>query len=197
VPIQQSRTQIPSEPRKYKLVNLQTYIENKIHEKEERIRFLKQDSKKIKEPINEDIFECSLIKGQRAIMNKLAEFNPKVKKEIIGVQGSWKVWGKGLREMQNCVKRGVNVRLIGVVDNDTLKRAKEWKKTGSQIRIWNKNLGLPPRFTIFDNKFARITFGKPEVRDSKEYITIWTNSKPLIYILKSQFEIFWKRCKTF
>ena len=184
--------------KKYKLVNLQTFIENKIKETDENLKILKKDSKKIKEPIDSDEFSFSLIKSQRAIMNKLAEHNPEVKKEVFGVQGSWKVWGKGLREMQNAIRKGVNVRAIGIINKETRKRALEWKKTGCEIRIWNKKFGdYPLRFTVFDSKWARITFGKPEIADSKDYITFWTNSKSLIRMLKREFEVLWKGCKAF
>jgi len=189
---------IPGEPHKYKLVNLQTYIEDKIKEKENLLSIIKKDSKKIKEPVDSEEFSFSLIKSQRAIMNKLAENNPKVKKEIFGVQGSWKLWAKGLREMQNTIKKGVKVRAIGIIDKETKKRALEWKKVGCNIRIWNKKFGdYPLRFTVFDGKWARITFGKPEIADSKDYITFWTNSKSLIQMLKREFEVLWKECKVF
>ena len=39
-------------------------------------------------------------------MNKLAEHNLKVKKEIIGVQRNWKYWGEGIRAMEKTIKKG-------------------------------------------------------------------------------------------
>ena len=72
----------------------------------------------------------SIIKGQRAIMNKLADNNSRVKKEILGVQRNWKVWGEGLRTIKNIVSGGVKVRFIGIINEETKKRALEWKETG-------------------------------------------------------------------
>lgn len=189
--------QIPSEPKKYKIVNLQTHIENKIKQKQLTLKLLKEDSKKIKEPADKD-FVFSLIKSQQAIMDQLAEHNPKVKKEIFGVQGNWKLWAKGLRQVQDCVKRGIDVRLIGIINNETKKRAIEYKKIKCKVKAFNKNFSeYPLRFTIFDNKTARITFGKPEIKNPKDYITIWTTSKPLIAILRREFLNMWKQCKNF
>jgi len=63
-------------------------------------------------------------------------------------------------------------------------------------RAYNNSFGeYPLRFTIYDNSEARITLGKPEISDPKDYITIWTKSKPLINILRSQFMNMWKNCK--
>jgi sugar-specific transcriptional regulator TrmB len=190
---------IPGEVKRYKLINLQTFIDNKLKEKKNQIKQLKESSKILesaKEKEQEFVF--SLIKGQKAIMNKLAEHNPKVKKEILGVQRNWKVWGEGLRAMQNTVKKGIKVRIIGTINAETQKRAVEWKNIGCQIRAYNNKFGeYPLRFTIFDNKEARITIGKPEIQNPEEYVTIWTTSKPLIAILRKQFIDMWKESKKF
>ena len=190
---------IPEKNKKYKLLNLQTHIENKIKDKEAIIKDLKLSSeniKELKEPDEKSLF--SIIKSQRAIMDKLAESNVGVKKEIFGVQRNWKVWAKGLREMEKAVKRGIDARIIAVINDETKKRALEWKKTGVKIKIYNKKFGESPlRFTIFDDKEARITIGKPEIPDPENYVTIWTKSKPLINILRKQFLEMWEECKSF
>ena len=190
---------IPTETKKYKLINFQTFLKSKIKEKEDNIKQLKKDFKKIgKVEEREEQFVFSLIKGQKAIMDKLAEHNPKVKKEILGVQRNWKIWGEGLRQMQKCINNKVNVKIIGIINSETKKRAQEWKKLGCKIKAYNSKFGeYPLRFTLFDNKEARITIGKPEIQDPKDYITIWTTSKPLIIILRRQFEDMWKQSKSF
>lgn len=190
---------IPGETKRYKLINIQTFIRNKIKEKENQIKQLKQSSKNL-ESINEkeQEFVFQLIKGQRTIMNKLAEHNIKVKKEILGVQRNWKVWGEGLRAMQKTIRKGVKVKIIGTINPETQKRAKEWKSIGCEVHAYNTKFGEHPlRFTIFDNKEARITIGKPEIANPEEYITIWTTSKPLIATLKKQFTDMWKNSKKF
>jgi len=187
-------SQIPGKLKKYELINLQTFINGKIKEKESNLKSLKENSKKIKTLKNsDDEFSFSLIKGQKAIMDKLSEKNIQVKKEILGVQRGWVVWGEGLRQMQTATRKGVKVKLIGVVDSETEKRAREWKEVGCEIRKFNSKFGeFPLRFSIFDNKEARITLGKPEVSKPEDYITIWTSSKPLISLLRKQFEEMWK-----
>jgi len=95
--------------------------------------------------------------------------------------------------MKKAVKRGVDVKFIGVINKDHMEKVVEWKKTGAKIKGFNKEFGeYPLRFSIFDNKYARITIGKPEIQNPKDYITIWTDSKALINMLRNQFMLMWK-----
>lgn len=187
------------EPRRYRLINLNNLVKEKLEQKEAKLKELKEGFRNI-EGIDdkEGQFVFSLIKGQKAIMNKIVELNKNAKKEIFGVQRNWKYWGEGIREMEKGIKRGVNVKLIGVVNKETEIRAKEWKKAGCKIRAYNKKFGkYPLRFSVFDGKYARITIGKPEIKESKDYITILTDSKPLVNMLRNQFLQMWKECQKF
>jgi len=185
--------------KKYQLINIKTFINERLKEKENALKKLKQGSKVISDlRDSETSASFSLIKGQLSIMNKIAEENEKVEKEILGVQRNWKVWGKGLRAMENAVKRGVIVKQIGIINEETTKRAEEWKKTGIQIKKYNSKFGeYPLRFSIFDNKTARITIGKPEIQKPEDYITIWTDSRALILMLRNQFFEMWKECERY
>ena len=88
--------------------------------------------------------------------------------------------------------------MIGVINDETKKRALEWKKTGCKIKAYNKMFGENPlRFTIFDNKEARLNIGKPEITNPDNYLTIWTKSPALINTLRRQFESMWKECENF
>ena len=188
---------LPVEPKKYEVINLKGFINKKIKEKESKLGELKKNSKNIESMREkEEQFVFSLIKGQRAIMNKLVEVNQNVKKEILGVQRNWKYWGEGVRAVGDAVKKGVKVRFIGVVNDENIEKVKEWKKVGCKIRVYNEKFGkYPLRFSVFDGKTARMTIGKPEVKESRDYITIFTDSKPLVRMLRNQFLGMWKECK--
>jgi sugar-specific transcriptional regulator TrmB len=189
-------SRIPSDTKKYRLINLKGFVDRTIRRRQKELDLLKGESDKIEDLADEEPAVFSLIKGQRAIMNKLAETNLKVEKEILGVQRNWKIWGEGLRAMKEAVKRGVVVKQIGVINEETWKRAKEWKEVGVKIRGYNEKFGeYPLRFSVIDNKYARITVGKPEIQDPKEYITIWTDSKALVRMLRNQFMKMWKESK--
>jgi sugar-specific transcriptional regulator TrmB len=190
---------LPGEIKKYQIINLDSFVKKKINEKKIKLSEMRKISKIFNEKsFFEEKFVFSLIRGQRAIMNKLAENNLKVRKEIIGVQRDWKIWGEGLRAMQKTIKNGVDVKLIGNVNERNRQRALEWKKLGCKIRKYNKKFGdYPLRFSIFDGKEARITIGKPEIQNPEDYITIWTTSKPIVAILRKQFLEMWKQSEKF
>ncbi len=190
---------LPGQIKKYQLINFDGFVKKKIVDKKKKLSEMKQFSKLFgKTSLFEEQFVFSLIKGQRAILNKLAENNSKVKKEILGVQRDWKVWGEGLRTMEKSIKKGVDVKFIGCVNGNRGKKAVEWKKIGCKIKAYNKKFGeYPLRFSVFDGKEARITIGKPEIQNPEEYITIWTTSKPIVAILRKQFLEMWKESKEF
>jgi sugar-specific transcriptional regulator TrmB len=185
---------LPVEPKKFKLMNIETFVSKKLKEKEDNLKELKKKSKQIKEiGDKEEQFTFTLIKGQQAIMDRLAEANRNVKKEILGVQRNWKYWAEGIRAMKDAVKKGVDVKLIGIVNDDNKSRVVEWKKIGCKIKKYNNKFGeFPLRFSIFDNKWARITIGKPEIQNPDDYLTIWTDSKAMIAMLRNQFMQMWK-----
>jgi len=191
---------IPSQKNEYRTLNIQTYIEKRLNEKEKLLRELKDSSKeieKIDESEEESVF--SIIRGQQAIMDQLAEENYKERnKEVLGVQRNWKVWGKGLRAIRKSIKDGAKVKMIGIINEETKQKALEWKKMGCKIRAYNSEFGeYPLRFTIFNSKRMRLTIGKPEIQDPKDYITIWTTSKALINIMRAQFEKMWEESNPF
>lgn len=191
--------EIPNGNKKYKLINLNTFVKEKLKEKQAKLKQL-EISSKILEQLQDkhDNFSFQVIVGQSAIMNRLAEHNLNVKHEILGVQRNWKYWSDGIRAMQSAIKRGVKVKLIGEINEENKKRVKEWRNIGCKIKHYNKKFGENPlRFSIFDNKQARVTIGKPEIQNPDDYITIWTDSKPLVNMLKDQFMQMWKESETF
>jgi sugar-specific transcriptional regulator TrmB len=191
--------ELPNGNKKYQLINLNTFVKEKLQDKHAKLKQL-EISSKILEKLRDkqENFSFQVIIGQKAIMNKLSENNQKCRKEILGVQRNWKYWAEGVRAMQSAIKRGAEVKLIGEISRENKKRVEEWQKIGCNIKHYNKKFGENPlRFSIFDNKEARVTIGKPEIQNPEDYITIWTDSKPLVNMLKNQFMQMWKESKSF
>lgn len=187
-----------SPDKKYRLINVRAFVEERLSEREHELENMKNSFEEVELDNQSEEASFEIIKGQKAVMNKIVEINENVKKEILGVQRSWKVWGSGLRVMEKLMKDKVEVKMIGLINGETKGKAAEWKDIGCKIKAYNKKFGeFPLRFTIFDNKLARITLGKPEIPDPKDYITIITTSKPLITILRKQFLEMWKESKSF
>ena len=67
-------------------------------------------------------------------------------------------------------------------------------ETGAKIRIFNeKKFGpLLPRISIIDGEIARLTIGKPEVKEEKDYLTLWTESQAFAQMLKTHFMNMWR-----
>lgn len=99
--------------------------------------------------------------------------------------------------MKEAVDRRVKVKMICTFDKNKISSYEAWLKTGARIRVFNENLFGPllPRITIFDGGNARLTIGKPEVKEEKDYITLWTESKAFSQMLKNHFMNMWKNSK--
>lgn len=135
-----------------------------------------------------------VIKGKRAVEDKLAIQNTKVKKEILSCNNLSKILYKNIRTMKEAVKRGVNIKMICTFEKENVDSYKEWLSTGAKIRIFNKKIFGPilPRITVFDGEYARLTIGKPEVKDEENYLTFWTESKAFSQMLKKHFMNMWR-----
>ncbi len=138
-----------------------------------------------------------LIKGQKAVQEKLLLTNTKVKKEILGCNVLSKILYKHIRMMKEAVKRGVNVKIICKYDPDKNRVYSAWLKTGAEIRVFNEKIFGPllPRISIFDGEIARLTIGAPEVKRKEDYITFWTESKAFAQMLRNHFLNMWKESK--
>src|SRR3989344_8681735 len=101
---------LPKEKKVYQVINFKTYIQEKIKQKEVQIKKLKKQSQEIDTNTDCEEFIFSLLKGQKTIINKLAEHNAKVKKEILGVQRNWKLTGQNLQALKKSISKGVNIK---------------------------------------------------------------------------------------
>ena len=99
--------------------------------------------------------------------------------------------------MKEAIDGGINVKMICTFEENKIPSYKAWLKTGAKIRVFNEKLFGPllPRISIFDGTIARLTIGKPEVKNEEEYITIWTESKAFAQMLRSHFMNMWKDSK--
>lgn len=185
---------LPVTPRKFKITNPEL-LEEEVKELNSSIQSLK---KLIETPIANEFKDLFwVIKGQDAIINKLAAENKKAKKEILACSRLSKRFYKNIRIIKECVDKGINFKIICNFKSENIKSYKAYLDTGAKIRVFNEKAFGPllPRITIFDGSIARLTIGRPEVKDNKEYITLWTESKVFATMLKSHFNNMWKRCE--
>jgi sugar-specific transcriptional regulator TrmB len=135
-----------------------------------------------------------VIKGKKAIVQRLAVQNSRVKKEIVACNKLSKIIYPNVRTLKDAVRRGVKVRMICTFDRSNICSYKAWLKTGAEIRVFNNKMFGPllPRMSIFDGECARLTIGRPEVQRDEDYITLWTDSKAFAMMLRSQFMNMWR-----
>lgn len=185
---------LPVSPRKYKIADPELFKEE-IKELNTSVDALIRLVEQPKETPFRDLFW--VIKGQRAIEEKMAAQNAKSKREVLSCNNLSRPIPKNIRIMGEAVKRGVRIKIICNFDENKVPSYREWMKTGAKIRVLNtKRFGpLLPRISVFDGEIARLTVGKPEVEKEEDYLTLWTESKVFARMLKNHFMNMWKNSK--
>jgi sugar-specific transcriptional regulator TrmB len=185
---------LPISPKKFKINNPEIF-RDEIKEMNNSVNELIKIVENPKVQEFRDLFW--VIKGQKAIQEKLAVENSNVKKEILACNKLSRILFKNIRTMKDAVKRGVKVKMICTFDKSKIPVYKEWLNTGAEIRVFNEKMFGPllPRIGIFDGIIARLTIGKPEVSNEEEYITLWTESKAFAQMLRNHFFNMWKNSK--
>lgn len=184
---------LPVSPKKYKIANPELFREE-IKELESSMNELIKLITQPKKDEHKDLFW--MIKGQKATMERILSENEKCEKEIAFCSNLSRPMYKNMRILEQTLKRGVNVKIICKYKKENESLYKEYLKMGAKLRVFNeKEFGpLLPRIGIFDNKTARLTIGRPEVKNEEEYITLWTESKAFSQMLKKHFMNMWKQC---
>jgi sugar-specific transcriptional regulator TrmB len=182
---------LPLSPKKYKITNPELF-RDEIDELNITVSSL---LKMIEQPKKTEFKEVFwILKGKKAIEDRLYIQNKKTKFEILTCNKNPKLIYKNIRTIQDAVKRGVKVKVICTLEHHTLESHKAWMKAGAELRVFNKEKFGPllPRITIFDSEVARLTVGEPEIPDDEDYLTLWTESRSFAFMLKSQFMNMWR-----
>lgn len=185
---------LPVSPRKYKVSGSESLRED-IEEMKSSVSDL---IKMIEQPKAAEFRELFwVIRGKKAIQEKLSEESRKAKKEILSCNRLSRILHNNIRTMKDAVDRGVNVKMICTFEKNKIPSYKAWMKTGAQIRVFNERLFGPllPRMSVNDSRVARITIGRPEVTRDEDYITLWTDSKAFSLMIRSHFINMWKNCR--
>jgi sugar-specific transcriptional regulator TrmB len=187
---------MPTTPRQYRLDNLKKMRELLSKKRQELTlvqRELEQIEKQATYPIAQHQEFFWVVKGQKAIQERLRLQNETVSNEILTVNKLSKYLPMNLRAMKECVKRGVTVHMICIVDAKNYQNVLRWKSTGAQIRVYNAKLfgNSFPRFSVLDSQKVRLTIGEPEVSRSEDYVSLWTENKGLAILFRNYFFSLW------
>jgi len=185
---------LPLSPRKYRIFDPGQFRE----EVEDISKSFDSLVKLIEQPKQQEFRDLFwILKGKKAILEKLSAHSEKARKEVLSCNRLSRPFFKNIRTMKEAVDRGVKVKMICTFDRKNIYSYVEWMKTGAKIRVFNHDKFGPllPRITIFDGKIARLTIGRPEVKNDEDYITLWTESKAFAQMLRNHFIIMWKDSK--
>ena len=184
-------------PKKYFIVN-DRIIDELILKKEEKLLLLKEkvdELKKSKEMLNPSIL--SIIDGDDEIHKLIEHSNSSIKTEIFSCSRLTKMHYGCFRTLKDAIERGVKVKFISIYNGDNFDVLRKYYNIGVEIRLFDNKKKVFPKIGLFDKKFTRITIWEPDVKDKKDYKTIWANSKILYNIVENHFNKIWEESLIF
>jgi sugar-specific transcriptional regulator TrmB len=192
---------LPVSPAKFKILDI-NQLKDIISEKkkellkiESNVNRLIEESSKPKSKDFKEIFW--IIRGKKAIINKMKEQNLKTKNELLSINRLSVANPINLKNMKIAIKKETKVLMLVPNIKKNIRNVKKWQAIGVDIREYDeKRFGaIGTRISVFDKKTVRITFGEPDVSRDEDYITLWAESPYLANIMRNYFYGIWKRSK--
>lgn len=180
---------IPVSPKKFRIIDPEAFNEEIDNLK----KGVSDLIKLVEQPKIEEYKEFFWItKGRKAIHDKFAIHNLKVKKELLICHKISKSYSKNIKTIKEAIEQGVKVKIITTYDEKETDAYDIFKKIGAEIKFYDeKKYGKLLRISIFDGKNASIVIGSPEVRSHEDYIMLWTESKIFANMLRNYFLSVW------
>ena len=178
-------------PKKYFILS-DSILDDMIKEKEEQLLRLKQefeDMKKKKEKINPSVL--SIIEGEDEVHKVIEYSNHNIKKEILSCSRLTKMYYSCYRSLKLALDRGIKAKFVVLYNKNNFDVIKAYYDIGVEIRIYNKK-DIFPKIGLLDGKYTRITIWKPDVKNPKQFKTIWANSSLLYRIVRNHFNKIWE-----
>ncbi len=142
--------------------------------------------------------------GKQRIVDTIIEMIDSAKEDVVLTTRYWgSKWGnkriqnefgieKFRKSIKNAVERGVKIRIVGNIDENTIKNAIEIKTAGASVR--HIQYGYL-RFIIQDNSKLLIAVSEPYTETLHFYYAIITNHKELVLFFKDYFNNLWNEAK--
>lgn len=180
--------ELPTKPKKYRAANLLTQLKSRAKTRREEIDNLERriesfTTESISKQSNEQKFWVT--EGADAMIKKIANTLPDIKKESIGYIDIWKGIPENYHAVEKAIARGVKFYFLGSVDNpEAISIARKYIKLGVEIRE-HKTTGAG--YSIFDNRYLQIRVSEQKV------ISLWIDNKYLANILRQHFFQVWQK----
>ncbi len=185
-------------PRQFKIHSLERF-ESILEEREKNFQDMKVSLTALKQQIKSQTVSgestALVLMGKQRIVDKLNEITPSITKYQYGKGGRLTFYPKSARTVREAIARGVDVRFLVHYDQTHEPDIQKWRDIGVKIRFHPKSKQESIRFSIFDDKICRITFGTPEISREEDFISFWIESPGFASLLKDQFLEMWKKAK--
>jgi len=194
---------LPISPRKFKILD--------INQLKETVQEQKNSVNAIEKTLNKFIIESNkpklkefkevfwIIRGKQAITKKMSLQNKLTKKEMLSFNKLSTANPTNLRNMKTAINNGVKAKMLVPYNKEAKTNIKKWENVGVEIRKYDESKWGPigTRFSVFDKKIIRITFGEPDVSDTENYITLWAESPHFANVMRNYFLNIWNKSKVF
>ncbi len=193
--------ELSGKPMRFKILSFER-LKDMINERRKELDRLEKQADKVMadlENIPGETFQDMVwvIRGQKAIMEKMILETKKTGKEYLSCSRSSIDVAKGFKSKQEAIRNGAKVKVIGALNKNNMHIVKKWMKIGVEYRVYNEKKFGPygVRFGVFDDRACRLTIGKPDVQRAEDYVTIWSESPSLINMFRRQFYQMWEECE--
>jgi len=192
-------SQLDLNPKQYQVIGVEKF-RMILEEKEKKIKNLKIEinllEKNLNNKTNSPESLARVFKGKDKIFQMLDEVIPKIEKYQYTSAGGLTLKSKSSRLIQKQIKKGVDYRFLGYFDYERIKTYKKLIEIGVKIKFIKDEKRKGLRFSTFDDKFCRITIGKPQIEREEDYLTFWIQSPAFAILLKETFLHLWKESNT-
>jgi sugar-specific transcriptional regulator TrmB len=128
----------------------------------------------------------SVIKGYESFFKKMKEVTQRSKESSIGIVQNWRTDKEILDLEKSAIKRGVKIRYLGPVNDET----KDFVDARTEFGIKIRNHTSPlTRFAVWDSKIVMISIKKDK---QDEFMSLWIENEVLSKIFADYFENLWK-----
>jgi len=177
-----------AKPKKYVIIDPKVVIDKIIELKQQEITDLKQSQDHVAKLLQ--VFQTKqdddfiIMRHRDKILHYLSKQVQKAKK-CYWACVAFNASSTPLMEiLKHKIKEGFEVRIIGYGKDNFI--VQKYKNLGCKVRITD-TITPPMRFSLFDQKFLALTLAD----EKRDYVTLWTNSKPLVNSMLNLFQHYW------
>lgn len=189
--------EVNGRPKKYRVVDLETALEQLILAKRKELENLQSQTELLKNelknmgPASDDTESEKVmkVKDKNDFLKILAQEIEKAKKEVLAFSKVGQGHSLLKQKLKTAAQKNVNVRLISHVLGDATALSKELKEAG----IKNKNYKHGMTAFVIDNKKVILALSDLEKPKTEYHFTIWPNNVHLATAFSHYFDKCWEQ----